>query len=119
MKILVLALMIILPTLGFAEVDLELKCRVDEPVMGGAKVDVPVMIIKGSQIKPVSVTEFKGVKFSAVWMQGDQFEPQAVLQMNFGDIHSAMYDFTLEGHVGPINVISHNGLRFQCWVEKL
>ncbi len=118
MKKLTLLIMVILPSLAFANTQKSLKCRVDEPIMGGEKLHVPVTIVEGARIVTPIVTDFKGHQFSAVWLQGDSFEPQAALSMNFGDINSIMYDFELEGHSGPINVITYAGLRFQCWVES-
>jgi hypothetical protein len=112
MRFLLLALIIAAPGLASAKT---VSCQVDD--LGGTKISVPVAVAEGAfDVKEQPVT-FKGGTFSVLWQKGDQFETQTSLRMKFDNSTSTMYDFVLDGHFGPINVIEHNGVRFQCWVE--
>jgi len=93
-----------------------IACQVDEAVENGQVLSVPVTIQGETETYP-PVT-FKGIGFSASWIKGDKHEPQAVFMMNYGDLNSSIYDFSPDGHAGPINVLSKNNIRFQCWVAS-
>ncbi len=109
-----ICLLILISSSGFSK---SLKCKVDEPVQGGDEKIIPVTITEG-YIVDLNVIKFKNYEFSVLWDKGDEYYPQASLTMSFGKFQSKMYDFTLNGHVGPINVLEYDGLRFQCWVDK-
>ena len=93
------------------------KCRA-ENANGSGAVEVPVTIRQGAVVVPIQEVDFSGKKLSVVWDQATPREGQAVLNMKYGTLSSSMYDFELEGHFGPINMIAQGTDRFLCWVAE-
>ena len=112
MKLILIAVLTLTTVNVFAK---DILCRADKITSGDTKVAIPVTIIKGSQLAEVTEVAFHGKNLSVVWNQGDTYEPQTYLSMNFGDVSSKMYDLNLEKQRGPINVLVDGDLRFQCW----
>ncbi len=111
-KPVLLAAIMLFSTSAFSKTIL---CQVDNLL--GNKLPVPVRIIKGSVVSQPEIVSMGDHLFSVLWQQGDSYDPQSSLTMAFDGNFSHMYDVSLEGHVGPINVVDFEGLRFQCWVE--
>jgi|GEM_PF-6517812 len=114
MKPLIIMLLICISQSAFAE---SVKCQVDQPVEKGKKMPVPVTVSIGAQLVEAQPVSFSGHTFSAHWTQPSWENSQGLFKMSFDGHSSIMYDFTTEGHPGPINVIYFENLRFQCWVE--
>ncbi len=94
-----------------------IRCQVDEPVEGGESIDVPL----------ATETEFKGLTVDVVYYPGDEYEPQSYFAMGISEpdghsVRSVMYDYLPVEKIGPINVLSFEGVdgpvRFQCWIQS-
>ena len=88
-------------------------CKVDNPNGNEKALEIPLtggdkMVFKG---------EFGGHQVMVVYDQGDQYEGQATFMMMLDKVQSTIYDFSEEGHVGPINELDSAGVRFQCFMQ--
>ena len=93
-----------------------LKCKADDPQKEGSGVTFTLAAM-GMANQLSGKAEFKGRKVSATWNKGDKHESQATFAMILDDYSSTIYDFSPEGHRGPINLVEVKGVRFQCWFE--
>ncbi len=103
---------------SFASGSKNIECQVGEMTERGSSLRVPVTISQGAQIVALQPVLFKGKTFSARWIKESKFEKQSAFIMTFGDESSTLYDFSPEGHTGPINAIEKGDVRFQCWVSN-
>lgn len=117
MKKLINIILVLASMITFSASAKTVKCQVDNPSKIGDEIEVPVVKIRGPLIVEDKRISFYNHRFSVIWQVGDEIEPQSYLQMRFDGHSSTMYDFTLEGHIGPVNSIDYYGLRFECYVK--
>lgn len=100
----------------------EIFCQLDDiTAQNPEKVKFKPYVTRGTMI-PAQDSDsgramFDDLEFAASWGQGDQYEPQTYLRMQFGNTSSTVYDISPEGQIGPVNVMIQGHTRFQCWFE--
>jgi len=115
MKALLTSVLFLASITSFADT---VKCSVGS-LTTGEKIDVPVLVINGNQIARQETVEYQNNEYSVIWNQGSIYEGQTSLAMYFGENNSSvMYDFSPEGQIGPVNVLTINDARFQCGVAR-
>ncbi len=103
--------------LAFAPAPETIKCKADQPVEGGASIEFAAQVLENGAALVPDPAVFLGTPVAAVWRKAGRHESQATFTMIMGKVTSTIYDFSIDGHTGPVNVLTADDIRFQCWVE--